>query len=354
MADRIRASGCAVVELGMGRGMPSPAAIFRLRQSLRAFRPDIVQGWMYHGNLAAWVGGRIAIPGTPVVWNIRQTLYDLGYERPGTRLVIRAGAHVSRKVVATVYNSEVARQQHLAIGYRTSRSVLIPNGFDLNAFRPSSGARASLRDELGLPGSALIVGLVNRYHPMKGHSTFLRAARSMLDAGIDATFVCAGRDVTLSNPALAELVAGLDLGAHTRLLGERADTARLFAGFDVACMTSAWGEGFPNVVGEAMACGTPCVATDVGDTAAVIGPCGCVVPTNDPGAIAEAVRRLLQLEPEGRGQLGAEARDRIASRYATYLMGSRYACLYRDIVAQVTSIGGQTAIERAAVDRSGA
>jgi glycosyltransferase involved in cell wall biosynthesis len=338
VAARIRSAGCEVVSLGMRRGMPTPGALLTLRRALRAFRPDVMQGWMYHGNLAAWIGAGFLPRGTPVAWNIRQTLYDLRHERPGTRLVIRAGALFSGRVAAIVYNSEVARAQHTAMGYRSSQGIVIPNGFDLEVFRPSPEARVSLREELGLPQSRLVVGLVNRYHPMKGHATFLQAARLVLDAGVEATFVCAGRDVTFANPELGSLVNRLGLGDHVRLLGERSDTPRLFAGFDVACMASAWGEGFPNVVGEAMACGTPCVATGVGDTATVIGDSGRIVPADDPGAVAAAINGLLRLDAEARGRLGSEARSRIGHQYALRTMSSRYADLYRSLAAGAGSV----------------
>jgi len=328
MAERIRACGCDVIALGMRAGVPPPGAVFRLRRALLAFLPDIVQGWMYHGNLAAWLGARFLPAETPVVWNIRQSLYDLGHERPGTRLAIRAGARLARRVSALVYNSEVSRGQHLAAGYRAPRSLVIPNGFDLDAFRPSPEARVSLRAELGLPQSGLVVGLVNRFHPMKGHATFLQAARLVLDAGIEATFVCAGRGVTLSNLELGSLVARLGLANHVHLLGERADTARLLAGFDVACMASAWGEGFPNVVGEAMACGVPCVATNIGDTASVVATAGRVVPPDDAPAFAAAVRALLTAPADTRRRLGEEARGRIERQFSMATCASSYASLY--------------------------
>ena len=182
---------------------------------------------------------------------------------------------------------------------------------------------------MGLPPSRLIVGLVNRYHPMKGHATFLQAARMVLDTGIEATFVCAGRDVSLANPELAELVRGLGLGDKVRLLGERSDTPRLFAAFDVACMTSVWGEGFPNVVGEAMACGTPCVATDIGEARNLIGSTGRVIPPRNPEVMAGAILELLLSTSETRRTVGEAARSVIASRYSLSQNGAEYASLYR-------------------------
>lgn len=329
LAGPLRAAGAEVVSLGMRRGVPTPAAAWRLHGVLRRFRPAVVQGWMYHGNLGAWLGLRGRVRRVPLVWNIRQTLADLSREPRGTRAVIRAGAWLSPGVPMTVYNSEVAREQHAALGFRSPATVVIPNGFDLELFRPSEEARRSLREELGQPDDALVVGLVNRLHPMKGHGTFLEAARRVLDAGLQVTFVCAGRGVTPSDPGLEAAIRRLGLADRVRLLGERSDSPRLFAGFDVACMASGWGEGFPNVVGEAMACGTPCVATRVGDTAALLGPGGVVVPPADGEALAAGLLEVLSLPAAARRALGQRGRAHLAARYSLRASAERYAELYR-------------------------
>lgn len=331
MAERIRSLGCQVVSLNLPRGLPSTRGVLLLRRALQRFKPRVVQGWMYHGNLAAWVGARFLGTRTPVAWNIRQTLYAIQRERPVTRLAIRAGARMSPWVDMTVYNSEVARAQHEQIGYRPQRSVVIPNGFDLQVFRPSPEARTSLREELGLPQDGLVVGLVNRLHPMKGHLTFLEAARRVVDAGVAATFVCAGRDVTLQDAKLRASTTRFDLGDRVRFLGERADTPRLFAAFDITCMTSSWGEGFPNVVGESMSCGTPCVVTDVGDSKLIVGSAGRVVPPEDPSALADGIIDLLRLTPESRRLLGDAARQRVATLFTQEQCATRYQALYRTL-----------------------
>jgi glycosyltransferase involved in cell wall biosynthesis len=168
---------------------------------------------------------------------------------------------------------------------------------------------------------------------MKGHETFLRAARMMLDAGADATFVCAGREVVPTNPTLMGLVGELGLGDRVHLLGERDDTARLFAAFDVTCCSSSWGEGFPNVIGESMACGTPCVVTDVGDAPAAVGQTGVVVPPRNPEALGQAILQLLSLAPDLRRDLGDAARRRVQTEFPLPRYGERFAALYRQILS---------------------
>lgn len=337
VAGRLAELDVPVVTLGMRRAAPSPRALFALRRALRTFQPSVVQGWMYHGNLAAYLGAR-GLSGTQVLWNVRQTLYDLRLERPFTRMVIRVGAGLSGRVRGVVYNSETARRQHADAGFR-GPSVVIPNGFDCVAFRPLPEAGAALRTELSLPEGRRIVGLVNRYHPMKGHAVFLEAARRVLDAGVDVTFACAGRDVTAANAKLSVQVARLGLGGHIVLLGERTDTARLFAAFDLTCCPSSWGEGFPNVVGESMACGTPCVVTDVGDAALVVGDAGVVVPRDDPARLAEAIIGVLRRPAEERSALGRAARERIAKVFSLDRAAACYAALYRGVVSGADSRG---------------
>jgi glycosyltransferase involved in cell wall biosynthesis len=169
---------------------------------------------------------------------------------------------------------------------------------------------------------------------MKGHDDFLAAARQLLNEGVEADFVCAGRDVTPQNPVLAELVHRYDLGGRVHLLGERNDTPRLFAAFDLLCCASTSGEGFPNAVGEAMACGTPCVVTDVGDAPSIVGDKGVVVPRNEPGGLARGLRALLELPNVERGALGRGARARIESEFALAKAAASYAGLYRELADQ--------------------
>jgi len=332
LACRVRDLGITVASLGVRRRFPSPLSSVRLRRILRAFDPDLIQGWMYHGNLAAWLGGHLLPRKIPIAWSVRQSLYNLRRERRGTRLAIRAGAWLAGSVNGVIYNSELSRRQHEALGYPTSRSLVIANGFDLSVYHPSSEARLSLREELGVARDGLVVGMVSRLHPMKGHTTFLESARAVLDAGLEVTFFCAGRGVHPDASPIRRVTERLRLENRVRFLGEREDTARLMAGADVLCMSSSWGEGLPNAVGEAMACGTPCVVTDIGDSAQLVGDTGVVVPAGDSDALAGGLLQLLRLPPESRGSLGERARARIAASYSLERNASAHRVLYRDLV----------------------
>jgi len=326
--DQIRNAGIRVHVLGMKRGMISPAAMMRLRRLARELAPDVIQGWMYHGNLAASLLSFFA-PGHPrLFWNIRHSIYDLKHEKWMTRLVIRLGAVGSCHPRRILFNSTVSIDQHAGLGFRHERALMVPNGFDLTRFHPEPEARLSLRLELGLDSDTPLVGVVGRRHPLKGHDDFLRTAEAVHRRRPDVHFVLAGRGVTVEDPTFGEFLRGRDVADHLHFLGSRTDTPVLFAALDVLAMPSV-SEGFPNVVGEAMACGVPCAATDVGETAALVGDLGKVVPAGDPGSLAEAVLELLALDSASRKALGAECRERIRQEYSM----DKVAGIYQDLYA---------------------
>jgi glycosyltransferase involved in cell wall biosynthesis len=330
VGPRIRALGVPVEEVGIGT-VPGLGQVRRLRAAVRAARPDVLQGWMYHGNLAALYGARGT--GRPVLWNIRQSLGRLADEKPGTALVIRAGALLSRRARVIVYNSRVSAAQHERLGYAADRTRLLPNGFDLHRFQPDPAARGRLRDRIGAPPDARVVGMVARFHPMKDHATFLAAMERLLPADPSLHVVLAGSGVAVTNESFARLLPREPWRARVHALGEEAQVAALLAGLDVCALSSSRSEGFPNVVGEALACAVPCVVTDSGDAAAVLGEAGGVVAPGDAVAFAAAVRRLLDLAPEERARLGRMGRERIMREYSIDAVARRYESLYEEVAA---------------------
>jgi glycosyltransferase involved in cell wall biosynthesis len=209
---------------------------------------------------------------------------------------------------------------------------VIGNGFDLLQFAPNDVARHRVRAELGVAPETPLVGIVGRDHPVKDHAGFLRAAAVVLRSIPEATFVLAGRDVDGRNARLVSLVADLGIGDRVRLLGERRDVPALMTALDVV-VSSSWTEAFPNVVGEAMACGVSCVVTDVGDSAWIVGETGRVVRPRDPGALAAAVQGVLTLEPSARRMLGLAARRRVEREFSLGAVADRYEDLYRSVRA---------------------
>lgn len=330
LSPQLEALNVPVRYLDLEQGViPSFSAIIRLIRFAREFRPDVIQGWMYHGNLAACLARVVLSPRPALIWNIRQTLYGLGHEKGMTGRVIKVGAGLSKIPARIIYNSTLSAAQHEKIGYAQSARLVIPNGFDLDAFKPDAEQRQKVRAELGVPPGVRLVGHVARFHPMKDHASMFRAARKVVDAMGGVRFVFAGWRMSPDNPEVAALLKGLNLDAHVILLGERRDVRRIMTAFDLAVSSSAWGEGFPNVVGEAMAAGVPCVVTDVGDSAHVVGTFGRVVPPADSGALADAMLDMLALEPEAYAHMAAESRKRMTTLFSLDQVGAAYLELYR-------------------------
>lgn len=323
----IRALGVPVYTLGISSGLPTPAALVQLNRVVRDFQPDIVQGWMYHGNLAASLAKKLARNNPAEFWNVRHSLYSLAAERRMTRQVIRANRLLSTRVNVILYNSQVSRSQHEAFGFTANNGKVIANGFDTTVLRPNKDIRNAARQSLGIDPGEVIIGHVARFHPMKNQAAFLHAAVQVLKSRPEVSFLLAGRDVGLDNLALSGIVPAR-LHGRFRFLGERKDVSDLMQAMDIFCMSSAWGEAFPNVVAEAMSIGLPCVVTDVGDSADIVGDSGVVVVPGDINALAAGILAMLGKTIDERRELGGVARNRIERNYALPAIVQQYGALY--------------------------
>jgi len=330
--SRISALGVHVSTLGMRKGIPSLSGLLKLSCIIKKIQPDIIQGWMYHGNLAATLARNFA-KGRPVVaWNIRQSLYGMRNEKPMTRQVIRANWFLSASPDVILYNSHLSRKQHEAFGFSSSSGRVIPNGIDVQRFCFSREARDRVRFELNISEKSLVVGHVARLHPMKDHLIFLRAAADLVLRYPETHYLLSGRNVSMDNDILEQLIP-VQARDRFHLLGERDDVPQLMNAMDIFCLSSAWGEGFPNVLGEAMAIGVPCVATDVGDSALVVGDCGVVVAPRDKKALAAGIESLLSLSATERCLLGERAHSRIEDKFTLGEIVEQYATLYKTTMA---------------------
>lgn len=330
LGPRIRNLGLDVLSLGMRRGSVSVTGVRKFLQLTRTFRPDVVVSWMYHANMFA-LATRRPWGAPPVIWNIRHSLHDLGRDRLLTRAIIRGGALVSALPARIVYNSAKSLAQHVAIGYRSKSALVIPNGFNTDDFQPSLPDRVLWRKRLNLDDTTPTMGLIARYHPTKNHSLFLRAAALVAERIPNMVAVMAGTSVDEQNQPLMAEIRSRGLLGRVRLLGEVRNTAPLLNALDVACLSS-WGESFPNVLGEALLCGRPCVTTDVGDAAALVGNEGAVVPVDRPDLFADAVCRFLGMAEQERIELGRSARERISRLYGIKAVSRMYGELYKSVL----------------------
>jgi glycosyltransferase involved in cell wall biosynthesis len=322
--------GVTAIEMDAHRGVPLPGDAIRLRARIASLRPDVVQGWMYHGNLAA---AACSPRGVPVLFGIHHALDDLSAEKRLTRLVIRVGALAARRRAAAVaYCSDRGRSQHEAIGYPPDRSEYLPNGFDLDRFRPAvdEAERATIRARLGLPERAMVIGSVARLHPVKNHIGLLESFAGLAVEHPDAFLVMAGRGVVDSEGSLLRTIERLGIDRRVRLLGPRDDVPVLLRAFDVFASASL-AEAFPVSIGEALASGVPCVATDVGDCAALVGDSCAVAKRADTPAFTAALSRTLGMGSPRLREVGLRARDRMAARHGIRASASAYSALYRRV-----------------------
>lgn len=331
LGPRIAELGVPIIALDIRGPLSAVRGLFRLSARLRSTGVDLVQTWMYHadliGGLGAFLAGRV-----PVVWGIRQSDFDATAKRT-TRLIARLCAALSSRLPhAIIACSDQARRVHVDLGY-DRRIEVIPNGFDLESFKPDPDAGVRLRTQLRAQPENMLVGLVARFDPQKGHDTFVRAAAIVASRRPGVRFVLCGQEITPENGVLAGWIASAGIAQLCHLLGPRNDIAALTAGLDVA-VSSSTSEGFSNTVGEAMACGVPCVVTDVGDSAEIVGDTGRIVPPGDPDAMADAICELIDLGVEGRRGLGVSARRRIAERYELGQVVRRYEARYEEIVRE--------------------
>lgn len=327
LAPELEALGVRVTTIGM-RATPNPTDLIRLAHRLRQSRPDVVQTWLYQGDLVGGLAARLAGV-RAIAWGIHNNFLDPNAKRTSVwnvKACSRLSHYIPRKIICC---AEASRQLHVEMGYAAEKMVVIPNGFDLDAFKPDSAARAQVRQELGIGESAPLIGLIGRYHPQKDHRGFVRASALVNERVPEAVFVLCGDGSVWENAELAAWIKEASLQDSFRLIGRRADTPRLYAALDILALSST-SEAFPMVIGEAMACGVPCVVTDVGDSALMVGDTGRVVPVKNPRALADALCELIEAGAEVRRTLGATARRQIATRYDIRSVAARYESVYRE------------------------
>jgi glycosyltransferase involved in cell wall biosynthesis len=346
LAPRLAALGIRVSALGMRRGRLQPRPLARLARSLAARRSHVVHTWMDHANLLAGLLAR-ADGGAKVVWGVHGSPHPR-QSRRGSRVVARACAATAQWVPDRVVScSERLAETLIEQGYDPGRTTVITNGFELSWFRPDPERGRALRRQLGVGEREMLVGLAGRYDPRKDHRGFLNAAGVVGQAREDVRFLLCGSGVDGANRELTSLVAEAGIAERCLLLGPIGDMRGVYNALDLL-VCSSLNEAFPLVLGEAMACGVPCVTTAAGDAAAIVGDTGRVVPIGDPLALAGAILDSLSLPAEERTALGRAARARIEERFAMAGVTRAYEKLYLNLCE---GHSGQLGLDRARLGR---
>lgn len=298
----------------------SLTGLWKFYQILRREKPDVLQTWLYHADLIGLIIGKLArVP--RIIWNIRCSNMDLSHYSRITSFVVKILKSLSRFPDAVVTNSKAGQEFHVKLGYKPRRWVRIPNGIDADLFYPNRSAGQKLRRSLNIPDEAIVIGMLGRVDPMKDYPTFLKAMEILSQTHENLYCIVAGKD---TESAYWPVVP-----PRLLRLGVWENAPEFLNALDIMVLSSAFGEGFPNVVGEAMACEVPVIVTDVGDAAVLVRTETQIVPPQNVDKLILALKRLLALSSQERKAIGRQDRERILNSYSLPIMRQRYASFYK-------------------------
>lgn len=323
----LRQVGIEVTCLNMSQSRISLSGLWSLFKLLKYYKPDVVQTWMYHADLIGGIIAKMAGAKT-VFWNIRHTTLQPGKSKRSTIWIAKTCALISAWIPNTiVYCAHNAKTVHEALGYKKGKAVIIGNGYNLDLFSIDFNLRKSFRSELGIGEEDNLIGMVGRYNPQKDHTNLIESLSLVRKAGYKFKTVLIGADLNTSNQIIANQIFDNELNEHILLLGQRADVPVVMNGLDIHVLSSSFGEAFPNVLAEAMACGTPCVTTDVGDAGLIVGETGWLVAPKNPKSLADAIITALDekhARSEQWNERKIECRNRIVDNFSIEKMVSSY------------------------------
>ncbi|MBN3907572.1 MAG: glycosyltransferase [Nostoc sp. NMS1] len=268
--------------------------LWRLVGHLQRIQPDSLHGYLSESNLLT-IFLKPFFLSTSIIWGIRDSNISLDSYDWLDRLIFEIECLLSRFVDLIIVNSHAGQTYHLSHGFPAKKMVVIPNGIDTERFQPNPEAGLQVRTEWRISKDTILIGLVGRLDPMKDHPTFLKAVALLCKEREDVRFVCVGMGSHEYTQELYQLAEKLEVAEKVIWAGGRADMPDIYSALDITCSSSSYGEGFSNVIGEAMACGVPCVVTDVGDSAWIIGDTGIVVPPNNPEALKAGITSLINI-----------------------------------------------------------
>lgn len=327
----LRAKGILVYPLHMRTNRPSLVAFVRLIRLLRMHKPDVIQTWMYHADLLGGIAARIAGVRN-IVWGIRATTLEQGKSKNLTTRIVKLLSSLSWWLPKSiVVCAQRAMDAHTELGYDRKKMRFIPNGYDLTDFLSKPIEAVEFCKQLGIQDALPLLGTVGRYDPQKDHLNLLQALSKLKNRGLRFHVILVGSGIDLSNAELCRQVEKHELGDFVHLLGSRTDIAVVMSALDIYVLSSS-AEAFPNVVCEAMACETPCVVTDVGDAAYIVGDTGWIVPPQDANALAAAIEKALNEKQHDRWMRRCvSARARINECFGIHKMVVNYHEIWNEL-----------------------
>jgi glycosyltransferase involved in cell wall biosynthesis len=320
----LREAGIEVYALGLC-ARNAPKAAWHLHKLIRTLKPDVVQTWMYHADVIGGIVARLA-GARQVFWGLRSGSLDQKLNKRSTLAFVKLARHLSRRLPKKIIScSDRAAKEHIAYGYAPDMFEVVHNGYDLEAMAFNPNARRLVRERCGIPENAFVVGMVARFDPQKDHGNLFEAIRIVQEGNPNVHLLLVGRGMTPDNHEVRTLVEKLlpDAGKRLHLAGPRTNVPDYYSAMDLHVLSSAYGEGFPNVVAESMACERPTVATDVGETDVILGDHGTLVPPRNRDALAMAIEdavRVRQECPREYIAVGKASRQSIVDRFGISAM----------------------------------
>lgn len=300
--------------------------LFKLFKLIRQIKPDVVQTWMPHADLIGGVLARIAGV-KKIFWGVHHANLIKGKINRVVIMIVRLNALLSNLVpTKIIYCAEKSREVQESIGFKKSKGVVVQNGYDTNSFFQDSSLDRIIRNELGIPHETFLIGHVGNYHPLKDQETLIKSLRYLDQKSINFNAILVGSKLEPSNKNLIKLINENGLTERIHLLGKRNDITAIMNGIDIF-MLSSISEAFPNVLNEAMACETPCVTTNVGDAALIVGDTGWIVSPQDSKALAKALVQALEekkFHNESWEKRKKACRKRILENYSLEKMIKKY------------------------------
>jgi glycosyltransferase involved in cell wall biosynthesis len=333
IGQRLQDLGVVVTALHLPRGRMTVKGWRTLRRLVKEAQPDLIQTWLYHADLA---GALLRLSGIrcPLVWGVHHSVDNWREMRATTRLVLHANRLFSRFLPdVIVCCSQSAFQSHAALGYPVKKMVIVPNGIDTQRFRPDEQGGECLRKRLGVPAGSRLIGHCGRWIPLKGHRIFVEMAAMLFNKDAHMHFVMCGEGIDADNATLMAWIEETGLSRNVHLLGGQAAMEEIYQGLDLF-VSSSLSEALPLTVMEAMACGVPCVVTDVGDQGALVGGFGAVVMPGSAALLAAGCDNFLQITEEEKARLGQGARQRILNDYSLEAAAQKYQDLYQRLLTE--------------------
>ena len=322
--SKIKELGIPVHTLGMQRGIPNPTTIKVAKSIVKD--ADIIQTWMYHADLFGFIV-KNRRKQQKLIWGIRHSNLDKNVNKRMLLCIARINSMLSKKVNSIISCSTTATEIHAKFGYESKNMITIPNGFELDTFYKQLDAKESVRLELNLAKDTPIIAHVGRWDSQKDYPNLIKAIRSIQKEKPNSIFLLCGTNIDGNNQELMSLIKSYNIENNVHLLGRREDIPRILSAADLL-ISSSLGEGFSNVIGEAMSCETPCIVTDVGDSAYIVGLCGLVVPPQNAELLAEATIKFLNKTAEEKIEMGRQARERVINNFEINKIVKKYEDQY--------------------------